>query len=331
MTTYLLTWNRDERSPWHDLRKNIADLKKKGSWIGRWSTGNTKKIKPGDRVFIIKLGKQKPHGIIASGSAVSDVYDDLHWNEEQRAKGIRALYIKVRFDTLLDPEKDIFPRARLDNGIYTKMKWEPPASGWTIPDDVAAKLEKDWAAFLKSSISSWSESSDSVTSVTTVLSKAHRGGAIFGPPETNRKVERAAITFVTNYYESRGWKVESIEADNRGFDLLCVKGSIEKHVEVKGIQGKIESFIITKSEVHLAKTDKRFILCVVMEAISKQPQLTQYSAEAFIQRFDLTPLSFWARLRGARRILRACFTCGGSGKVNATCPICNGTGEGLPN
>jgi len=77
------------------------------------------------------------------------VLDQANGNKQARAKGKRALYIDVHFDTILDPEKLIFPCARLSKGIYTKMHWEPQASGATIPDDVAEQLEKDWAQFLK--------------------------------------------------------------------------------------------------------------------------------------------------------------------------------------
>src|SRR5437879_5619594 len=70
-------------------------------------------------------------------------------------------------------------------------------------------------------------------------------GGRFGDPETNRKVEAAAVSFITQWYKSRGWEVESVEAKKCGYDLLCVKGSSEEHVEVKGTQGDSLAFIIT--------------------------------------------------------------------------------------
>jgi 5-methylcytosine-specific restriction protein A len=147
MTAYLLTWN-PERWNWSYLQKSIAEVKTQGSCRDRWGCGATKKIVPGDRVFLMKLGKQ-PRGIVASGWVTTRVYEDLHWDEMARQRGETTLYIDVRFDTLLDPEIDIFPRAALDSGIYTGMHWEPRASGVTIPGDIAAQLEEDWAQFLK--------------------------------------------------------------------------------------------------------------------------------------------------------------------------------------
>lgn len=146
MATYLLTWN-PARWQWVNLKECIREIERRGYYEDSWSCGVTKKILPDDRVFLIKLGAE-PRGIVASGWAASEVYEDQHWDRQARAKGKTALYIDVHFDTILDPEKEIFPRGWLDNGIYAKMHWEPRASGVTIPDDVAEQLEKDWARFL---------------------------------------------------------------------------------------------------------------------------------------------------------------------------------------
>ncbi len=146
MTTYLLTWN-PERWHWEDLQECIEAVRTQGYYHDSWSSGVTKKIKPDDRVFLRKLGGKRK-GIVASGWATRVAKEGPHWDKAAKATNKTALYIKVDFDTILDPEKDIFPRSRLDDGIYTKMHWEPQASGTTIPDDVAAKLENDWAEFL---------------------------------------------------------------------------------------------------------------------------------------------------------------------------------------
>jgi 5-methylcytosine-specific restriction protein A len=146
MATYLFTWN-PARWNWDYLQDSIDEIKKNGYCSERWSCGVTKRIQTGDRAFLIKLG-EKPRGIIASGWVTSDVYEDRHWDEEKSSNGITALYVDSDWDTLLDPNVDIFPRELLSTGIYTKMHWEPQASGVRIPDEVAEQLEKDWAKFL---------------------------------------------------------------------------------------------------------------------------------------------------------------------------------------
>jgi 5-methylcytosine-specific restriction enzyme A len=143
MATYLFTWN-PARWNWEYLQENIAEVKENGYCKESWSCGVTKKIRSGDRAFLIKLGKGK-RGIFASGWVTSNVYKANNWDINKKNK---ALYVDIDWDTLLDPEENIFSRDLLDTAIYSKMHWEPQASGTTIPEDVAEQLEKDWASFI---------------------------------------------------------------------------------------------------------------------------------------------------------------------------------------
>jgi 5-methylcytosine-specific restriction protein A len=145
MKTYLLTWN-PKRWQWDDIQDDKALITRNGFCDDQWSSGVTKKIQPGDRVFLMKLGVQKPRGILASGWAISEYIEDIHWADDSKL----AFYIDVHFDTIIDPrEESIFPIEVLQNGIYASVNWTPQASGMRIPDDVAGQLEKDWAKFLK--------------------------------------------------------------------------------------------------------------------------------------------------------------------------------------
>lgn len=118
-------------------------------------------------------------------------------------------------------------------------------------------------------------------------------GGGFGYFKTNKKIEEAAISAVTNDYKKRGWKVTSIEAEKRGFDLLCTKANKEEHVEVKGIQGKVLSFIITAGEVKKSQSDKKFVICVVTSA-SSNPKLHKFTAKDFSDQFDLEAIAYRA-------------------------------------
>lgn len=122
-------------------------------------------------------------------------------------------------------------------------------------------------------------------------------GAGFGNPETNRKVEKAAIKAVTEWYENEGWTVQSKEADKCGYDLLCKRGLEEKHVEVKGVQGSLVAFIITANERGKAKDDTNFVLCVVTSVLSQYPKLNFYDSTTFASDFVLSPLAYRAMLR----------------------------------
>lgn len=121
-------------------------------------------------------------------------------------------------------------------------------------------------------------------------------GAGFGNPEINRKVEQAAISFVTDWYNSKGWKVKSVEADRRGYDLLCTKTKRKEHVEVKGVQGQELSFIITSGEIRQARNNTHFFICIVTSALTKNPQMFRYTGAEFVEKFGLAPLAYRASL-----------------------------------
>src|SRR5262249_53283146 len=70
-------------------------------------------------------------------------------------------------------------------------------------------------------------------------------GAGFGDWEENQAVEQAAVTFVTTHYQAAGWAVDSVEAQQIGYDLGCTRQGEERHVEVKGMGGSQSIFLLT--------------------------------------------------------------------------------------
>lgn len=114
----------------------------------RWSCGQTKSIAVGDRLFLLKQGKE-PRGIVASGWAISNVFEAAHYNPKSKKRTAR--YIQARFDVVLNADTEgIYPRQKLEIGKFagaSRMHWNTQGSGVTIPDDVAAILE-EWADFL---------------------------------------------------------------------------------------------------------------------------------------------------------------------------------------
>jgi 5-methylcytosine-specific restriction enzyme A len=118
----------------------------------RWSCGNTKRIKRGDRLFLIALGKSKEvnKGIFASGIALQDSFQEPHWDNEQRALGKTSQFTVILFDTLINPFKDVgIPRALLNTPPFLGVNWSTQSSGILIPEDVAQELEKQWMSVTK--------------------------------------------------------------------------------------------------------------------------------------------------------------------------------------
>lgn len=152
MPTWLLTWNPkyyDWENP-EDEEEAVPVLQKKISETGTasmtWSCGPNKRIKTGDRVFIIRLGVE-PKGIVASGYAASDVYEMPHWDPVKAAAGEWKRYIDVRFDKVLSSERDKILPLQLLRVISPVTHWTPICSGMHIPEEVAQKLIKVWKDF----------------------------------------------------------------------------------------------------------------------------------------------------------------------------------------
>jgi 5-methylcytosine-specific restriction enzyme A len=148
MSTYLLTWS-PKKWLWTDLTQRINEIKKKGLCITDWSCGNNKSIAVGDRLFLLRQGEE-PRGIVGAGYAISGPYSEIHWREEKAKVGRTTMYLKVRWETLLNPESEsIFPREWLNEGLLSKVNWNTQISGITIHPESAKVLEGRWVDFLK--------------------------------------------------------------------------------------------------------------------------------------------------------------------------------------
>jgi len=78
------------------------------------------------------------------------------------------------------------------------------------------------------------------------------------------EIERIAIQGVTAHEEARGWRVESVEKDNRGFDLISRRPHPEdpqtaievRFIEVKG-QAAVGEIALTANEYRTAERLKK--------------------------------------------------------------------------
>jgi 5-methylcytosine-specific restriction protein A len=147
MSTYLLTWN-PQKWRWTDLTQRIKEIKRKGFCVTDWSCGNNKSIANGSRLFLLRQGEE-PRGIVGAGFAISSPYEEIHWREEKARAGRTTMYLKVRWETLLNPETEsILPREWLNEGLLSKVNWNTQISGITIRSEQADVLEERWEAFL---------------------------------------------------------------------------------------------------------------------------------------------------------------------------------------
>jgi hypothetical protein len=151
--TYLLTWNPEKAYKWEDLRDCIDDVRDHGFYATSWSCGRNRRITAGDRVFMMRQGhgSGERRGIFASGWATSVAYQQEHWDEAEARKGKLALYVPIRLDVLLDSDSEpILSRSVLREDPLAGGPWDARTGGYSIPDEIAAELEKQWACLLAS-------------------------------------------------------------------------------------------------------------------------------------------------------------------------------------
>lgn len=122
-------------------------------------------------------------------------------------------------------------------------------------------------------------------------------GGGFGMPKENKLVEMAAIRMVWRSYEQKGWLVRSVERERYGFDLICTGSDATENVEVKGIGGTVQRFIITAREIREAQVNSRFVLILVTSALSAAPTLWRYSGSELKTKFELSPIQCFATLK----------------------------------
>lgn len=145
MKSWLFTWNPRKwawDSPKYGYKEMIRDVEAVGVSYCKWSCGIAKSIQPGDRIFIMRIGKE-PQGIMASGKVLTPVFQDTNWDEPKvkQVRPVNRVYIEI--DKIVDPEKTILPADELISK-FKDMDWFPQNSGISIPDDIAKAVEDIW-------------------------------------------------------------------------------------------------------------------------------------------------------------------------------------------
>lgn len=87
-------------------------------------------------------------------------------------------------------------------------------------------------------------------------------------------IEKAAIRTTWEYFENLGYKLASVEKDNRGWDLEAIKGEELLHLEVKGHLGNVVQFELTPNEYFQMQFNcATYRVCMVRTCLST-PELT---------------------------------------------------------
>ncbi len=113
-----------------------------------------------------------------------------------------------------------------------------------------------------------------------VLPHPERMSPGIAPMVRDDEIERLAIRFVIAHEEARGWRVESVEKDNRGFDLIARKPHPEdpqtaievRFIEVKG-RAAIGEVALSSNEYKTAERLKKDYWLYVVFNCGSTPQI----------------------------------------------------------
>ena len=140
--TFLFTWN-PKKFKWDDLPNAVYEANVEGGHLGRWTCTATRKIRPGDRAFLMRLGKN-PKGIVGSGVVVSkEPVEGPHWDKEKAEKGDTVHRVEILFDVLSD--LPVIEEEALSSGALAEHNWFPQPPSTTIPKEIAKHLEQLWS------------------------------------------------------------------------------------------------------------------------------------------------------------------------------------------
>jgi hypothetical protein len=73
------------------------------------------------------------------------------------------------------------------------------------------------------------------------------------------------------YYREQGWDVDTSVAATECFDMRCIRGAAELHVEVKGTTSLGEQIVLTRNEVAHAREQYPAIALAIVKNIEIEP------------------------------------------------------------
>jgi hypothetical protein len=113
-----------------------------------------------------------------------------------------------------------------------------------------------------------------------VLPHPERYAPDIAPMVSNAEIERIAVNAVISYEEAQGWQVETVESENRGFDLISrqlhpedPKTAISvKFIEVKG-RSQVGRVALSDNEYRTAERLKQDYWLYVVFNCATQPEI----------------------------------------------------------
>jgi len=258
----ILTWNpRKYRWSENEYLDFVERTAQREGVIMDWSTGGRiGGVSSGDRVFMLRQGTQG-RGIVASGTVVSEIYQDLDWD----GSGGLASYVDVLLERLVAVE-DALPTDLLKRQL-SETNWDRlQMSGTFIRGKQVGELEELW--------------SNHLASIAQNDTGPSFGQAMLMDAARRKKIENAAQNLMMEYYRDEGWTVTDTRYGNP-FDAVAQKGADLLYLEAKGTRSDGRKVSVTRSEVDYARANSGLCMMGIWAGIE------------FDSNDEVDPLSGW--------------------------------------
>ncbi len=156
MNTFLLYWNphfssyKVERFLDEFDFEEERDLLTEDDWglpeDFNWSIFEHEKAHAGDRFFFVRVGQEKPTGMIGAGYFTSEPYEDEDWS----GQGRKVFYMDLQFEEIIKPDSDRILSTEALAAAIPEIDWTTGHAGVMVSEEVAEKIEALWKEHIES-------------------------------------------------------------------------------------------------------------------------------------------------------------------------------------
>ena len=152
MNTFLLYWNPffssyklDRFLDEFDFPEGVDVLTEFEEWGHSpndfdWSITEHEKAHAGDRFIFIKVGYDKPTGIVGVGHFTTEPFIGEDWS----GQGRKIFYMKMEWESVIKPTSDKILKTNVLIDAIPEITWSKGKAGVMIAPEVAEKVETLW-------------------------------------------------------------------------------------------------------------------------------------------------------------------------------------------
>ena len=152
MKTFLLYWNPHFSSyklerflDEFDFPEGVDVLTDGDDWDRSpndfdWSIAEHEKAHAGDRFIFVKVGYEKPTGIVGVGHFITEPFEDKDWS----GQGRKTWYMGMEWESVIRPTSDKILKTSTLIDAVPEVLWSKGKAGVEVAPEVAKKIEDLW-------------------------------------------------------------------------------------------------------------------------------------------------------------------------------------------